>query len=148
LEIPNLATQYYDCFFLFDSNRYNRDPGGVAASVQTAVEKFGGEILASRLWDERRLAYPIDGHTKGTYWITYFKMDSLQLKDFNRDCQLNENIMRFLVTRVDPRLVETLVAHALGKPTTTAPRADEAEAVAVGVADELDAEEEFESDEE
>ncbi len=108
-----MATQYYDCFFLFDSNRYNRDPGGVAASVQTSVEKFGGEILASRLWDERRLAYPINGHSKGTYWITYFKMDSLQLKDFNRDCQLNENIMRFLVTRVDPRLVDTLVAHAL-----------------------------------
>jgi small subunit ribosomal protein S6 len=130
-----LATQYYDCFFLFDSNRYNRDPGGVAASVQQAVEKFGGEILASRLWDERRLAYPINGHTKGTYWITYFKMDSLQLKDFNRDCQLNENIMRFLVTRVDPRLIETLVAHALGK-VTAPPRTEEA--VAVGVVDDLD----------
>ena len=130
-----MATQYYDCFFLFDSNRYNRDPGGVAASVQQAVEKFGGEILASRLWDERRLAYPINGHTKGTYWITYFKMDSLQLKDFNRDCQLNENIMRFLVTRVDPRLIETLVAHALGK-VTAPPRTEEA--VAVGVVDDLD----------
>lgn len=133
-----MATQYYDCFFLFDSNRYNRDPGGVAGSVQASVEKFGGEILASRLWDERRLAYPINGHTKGTYWITYFKMDSLQLKDFNRDCQLNENIMRFLVTRVDPRLVDTLVAHALGK-ITAPPRSEEP--VAVGVADELDGEE-------
>lgn len=139
------TTHYYDCFFLFDSNRYNRDPGGVAASVQQAVEKFGGEILASRLWDERRLAYPIDGHTKGTYWITYFKMDPLQLKQFNRDCQLNENIMRFLVTRVDPRLVDTLVAHALGK--VAAPRAEDA--VAVGVADELDGEEgEFDAEDE
>ena len=132
------TTHYYDCFFLFDSNRYNRDPGGVAASVQQAVEKLGGEILASRLWDERRLAYPIDGHTKGTYWITYFKMDPLQLKQFNRDCQLNENIMRFLVTRVDPRLVDTLVAHALGK-VSAPPRSEET--VAVGVADELDGEE-------
>ncbi|MFO1066149.1 MAG: 30S ribosomal protein S6 [Pirellulales bacterium] len=143
-----MATQTYDCFFLFDSNRYNRDPGGVAASVQASVEKFGGEILASRLWDERRLAYPIDGHTKGTYWITYFKMDSLQLKDFNRDCQLNENIMRFLVTRVDPRLVETLVAHALGKPSSLAPRAEDADAVGVAVGDEVDGEEEFDAEEE
>ncbi len=61
-------------------------------------------------------------------------MDSLQLKDFNRDCQLNENIMRFLVTRVDPRLVETLVAHALGK-ITAPPRSEEP--VAVGVVDDL-----------
>lgn len=141
-----MATQYYDCFFLFDSNRYNRDPGGVAASVQDAVTKFGGEILASRLWEERRLAYLINGQSKGTYWITYFKMDPLQLKEFTHDCKLNENIMRMLVTRVDPRLVETLVAHALGKPTHTTVRDVDRAVVAVGPLDE-DLEE-FDADEE
>jgi small subunit ribosomal protein S6 len=137
----NLATHYYDCFFLFDSNRYNRDPGGVAATVQDTITKFGGEILASRLWEERRLAYPINGQSKGTYWITYFKMDSLRLKEFDRDCKLNENLLRYLVTKVDPRLVDTLVAHALGKVPHAAQR--EAEPVAVGA---IDDEEEFDSE--
>ena len=140
-----MATQNYDCFFLFDSNRYNRDPGGVAASIQNAISKFGGEILASRLWEERRLAYPIKGQSKGTYWITYFKMDSLQLKEFERDCKLNENILRYLVTRIDPRLVDTLVAHALGKISHAPAREIEAVPVAVGAID--DELEEFDSDE-
>lgn len=140
-----MATQYYDCFLLFDSNRYNRDPGGVAATVQNAVTKLGGEILASRLWEERRLAYPINGQSKGTYWISYFKMDSLKLKDFDRDCKLNENLLRYLVTRVDPRLVETLVDHALGKVTQMPVRDVQTQAVAVGAMDE---DEEFDSDEE
>ncbi len=139
-----MATQNYDCFFLFDSNRYNRDPGGVAATIQDAVVKFGGEMLASRLWEERRLAYPIKGQSKGTYWITYFKMDSLKLKEFERDCKLNENILRYLVTRIDPRLVDTLVAHAQGKITHSPAR--EVEPVAVGAID--DELEEFDSDEE
>ncbi|MCA9128156.1 MAG: 30S ribosomal protein S6 [Planctomycetales bacterium] len=125
-----MATQCYDCFFLFDSNKYNRDPGGVAASVQNAIEELGGEILASRLWEERKLAYPIDGHNKGTYWITYFNLETDKLVELNRNCQLNGNIMRFLITKVDPRLVETLVAHALG--TAEPERRVEIEPVSVG----------------
>ena len=87
-----MARQCYDCFFLFDSNKYNRDPGGVVASVQQAIEEQEGEILASRLWEERKLAYPINGQNKGTYWITYFKMEGTRLAEFNRTCQLNESI--------------------------------------------------------
>lgn len=128
-----MANQCYDCFFLFDSNKYNRDPGGVAAAVQKTIEDLGGEILASRLWEERKLAYPINGHNKGTYWITYFNFDGTKLPAFNRTCQLNDSIMRFLVTKVDPRLVDALVGHALG--TTVAPEegdAEEPETVAAG----------------
>lgn len=137
-----MATQCYDCFFLFDSNKYNRDPGGISGAVHKVIEELGGEILASRLWEERKLAYPINGHNKGTYWITYFNMDTSKLTEFNRACQLNESIMRFLITKVDPRLVDTLVAHALGK-SDSAPREEQGVPVAVGVGgDDLDDEEE------
>lgn len=110
-----MSTQCYDCFFLFDSNKYNRDPGGVSAKVHKVIEDLGGEILASRMWEERKLAFPINGHGKGTYWICYFNMNTLKLTEFNRTCKLDENILRHLVIKVDPRLVETLVAHTLGK---------------------------------
>lgn len=113
-----MATQCYECFFLFDSNKYNRDPGGVSGEVQQLIVELGGEILASRLWEERKLAYPINGHNKGTYWLTYFKFDTQKLVEFNRTCQLNENIMRHLVTKVDPRLIDALVAHTLGTATS------------------------------
>jgi small subunit ribosomal protein S6 len=119
-----LPATCYDCFFLFDSNKYNRDPGGVIAEVHKVIEDLGGEILASRLWEERKLAYPIDGHMKGTYWISYFNMEGIRLPEFNRACQLNESIMRCLVTKVDPRLVEPLVAHALGKGEMPRPDLD------------------------
>ena len=69
-------------------------------------------MLASRLWEERRLAYPIDGHRKGTYWLTYFKLDSNQLVALNRQCHLSESIVRTLFLKVDPRIVDVLVEHA------------------------------------
>ena len=45
-----------------------------SAQIPSTVEQFGGKMLASRLWEERRLAYPIKGHRKGTYWLTYFQL--------------------------------------------------------------------------
>jgi small subunit ribosomal protein S6 len=119
---------------LFDSNRYARDPGGCAAAIQDAITAVGGEILVSRLWAEQKLAYPIKGHQKGTYWLIYFDLDTLKLKEINRTYQLNESLLRWLFTKIDPRLVEALVAHAKGKASLPRPEiaVAEEEPVAVG----------------
>ena len=134
----------YECLFLFDSNHYARDPGGIAGSVQSLVTDLGGEILVSRLWAEQRLAYPIKGHNKGTYWLAYFTLDSLKLKELNRACQLNESLLRFLVTRVDPRLVNALVAHAQEKVVVPIDQALRQPVAAAVGADEEDVESEDE----
>jgi small subunit ribosomal protein S6 len=110
-----LASNVYECLLILDSNRYARDPGGVSGQIPQIVEKCGGETLASRLWNEQKLAYPINGQRKGTYWLTFFRMESQKVVDFNRECQLSESILRNLTTKVEPRLVETLVAHAKGE---------------------------------
>ncbi|MCA9123286.1 MAG: 30S ribosomal protein S6 [Planctomycetaceae bacterium] len=114
-----MAQNFYECLYILDSNRYARDPNGISASIPEMIEGLEGEVLASRLWNEQRLAYPINGQRKGTYWLTYFRLDSTRLSEFNRACQLNENILRNLTLKVDPRLIDALVAHALGK--TVAP---------------------------
>jgi small subunit ribosomal protein S6 len=131
--------------FLFDSNHYARDPGGIANSVQSMITDLGGEILVSRLWAEQRLAYPINGHQKGTYWLAYFKLDTLKLKELNRTCQLNESLLRFLFTRVDARLIDALVAHAQEKVVVPI---DQIERQTVGAAVGAEEEEETEGEEE
>jgi small subunit ribosomal protein S6 len=110
-----MAAAVYECLFLLDSNRYARDPHGLPNQINELIGKIGGEILVSRMWAEQKLAYQIKGHKKGVYWLTYFRADSQKLTAFNRACQLNENILRHLALRVDPRLVQTLVAHASGE---------------------------------
>ncbi len=120
-----LASNVYECMFILDSNRYSRDPNGIAGQIPTMIEESGGEVLASRLWNEQRLAYPIQGQRKGSYWLTYFRMETEKVTEFNRACRLNDNVLRNLTLRVDPRLVDTLVAHARGE---VVPAADEAAA--------------------
>ena len=109
-----MATQnVYEGMFILDSNRYARDAAGVAAQIPSTVEQLGGKILASRLWEERRLAYPIKGRRKGTYWLTYFRLDGDKVTDLTRQFQLNENVVRSLFLKIDPRIVDAMVEHAL-----------------------------------
>ena len=116
-----MASNVYEGMFLLDSNRYARDPNAISKQIDQMVAECGGEMLASRLWSEQKLAYPIEGHRKGTYWLTYFRMDSLKQVDLNRACKLNENVLRNLIIKIDDRLVDTLVEHAKGTSTAAAP---------------------------
>ena len=50
--------------FILDSNRFGRDPDTVSNQIPVMIEKLGGEMLVSRLWEERRLAYPIKGQQR------------------------------------------------------------------------------------
>jgi small subunit ribosomal protein S6 len=103
----------YEGMFILDSGKYSRDPGAVADQINQLITQAGGTVLAARLWDERKLAYPIKGHKKGVYWLTYFTMPSANLTGFERQCQLTEEIIRQLVLKVDAKIADALVQHAL-----------------------------------
>ena len=109
-----MTLNVYEGMFILDSNRYARDPAKVSGGVSELVEQQGGEMLVSRLWNEQKLAYPVKGHRKGTYWLTYFRMDSTRLSDLNHPCKLNGDILRSLVLKIDPRLVDAMVEHTAG----------------------------------
>jgi small subunit ribosomal protein S6 len=133
-----LAENAYEGLFIFDSNRYARDPAGVSGQIASLIGKHKGTILASRLWEERRLAYPINGQRKGTYWLTYFRLDSLELEALRSECRINESILRELILKVDPRIVDALVSHAQTATEAAKPRRTPAPATAAAVPDDLE----------
>lgn len=103
----------YEGMFLLDSTK-------VAVSWDTSVQhvhdiltKHKSDIVASRQWDERRLAYAVEGHKKGTYLLTYFRTDGANLKDIFADCHLSDVILRELILKVPPKLVDHLVNQAM-----------------------------------
>jgi small subunit ribosomal protein S6 len=98
--------------FLLDTNKVAGDVNAAAQQIRGVLERNQAEILASRPWDERRLAYPVKGHKKGLYYLTYFRMDGKNLLNVERDLALNETVLRSLVLRIDPKHVETLLAIA------------------------------------
>ncbi|MDR1923366.1 MAG: 30S ribosomal protein S6 [Planctomycetaceae bacterium] len=107
-----MAQNVYEGLFILDPDVYAKSPEEVSGQISALVEQSTGEVLLSRLWDERKLAYPIKGHKRGTYWLAYFSLDPVKVKELTRQFQLSGNVIRFLILKVDRRLVDTLVEHA------------------------------------
>src|SRR5690348_5091542 len=94
-----------ECMFQLDTNRVAGDVSAAAKQLHTVLERNQAEVLASRPWDERRLSCPIKGHKKGLYYLTYFRTVGKNIPGIERDCALNEMILRTLILNIDPKLV-------------------------------------------
>jgi small subunit ribosomal protein S6 len=117
--------------FLLDSTKVAVSWDESVKHVHDILAKHQSEIVASRQWDERRLAYPVEGHKKGTYLLTYFKADGSALKEIVADCHLSDVILRELILKVHPKLIDHLVTQAMtstpGQEDEERPRRDEDE---------------------
>ena len=89
--------------FLLDSTKAAAAWDDTVKHVHDILTKHHSEIVASRQWDERRLAYSVDGHKKGTYLLTYFRTGGENLKDIVADCKLSDVILRELVLQGAPQ---------------------------------------------
>jgi small subunit ribosomal protein S6 len=107
-----MAQNTYECMFLLDTNKVSGDVPAAAKQLHAILEKNKAEVLASRPWDERRLCYPVKGHKKGLYYLTYFRAEGKNLINIERDVALNEMVLRSMVIRIDPKLVETMLTLA------------------------------------
>lgn len=121
-----MSVQTYEAMFLLDSTRASANWDESVAQVHEILTRQKAEIVATRQWDERKLAYAVDSHRKGTYLLTYFKVDSLALPAINHDCRLNELILREMILKVPAKLVEPLIQAAMNStPSVEDERAEE-----------------------
>jgi small subunit ribosomal protein S6 len=113
----------YEGMFLLDSTKVAVNWDDAVQHVHDILRKHnaeivsldnqGTEIQASRQWDERRLAYPVEGQKKGTYLLTYFRAEGANIKEIEADCRLSDLILRDLILKVHPKLVDHLVNQAM-----------------------------------
>lgn len=105
----------YEGMFLLDTNKYAANPQGVSGEVLAILERVGAKILATRPWQDGKLAYAVDGHRKGLHFLVYFSMDSLKLHEVDRLVKFNETILRHIVIKLPVALIEPMLAMATGK---------------------------------
>jgi len=76
--------------------------------VQAALERSaraiaagGGQIVKQAPWGRRRLAYPIDHHREGSYYVILFEAPATAIAELERGLLISEEVLRHLVTRVE-----------------------------------------------
>lgn len=89
----------YEGMFLLDAGKADFEEA--AAPLRDVLARAQAETLAMKPWDERRLAYEINGRRRALYVLTYFKVDAARLDALNHDIQLEERILRALILSAD-----------------------------------------------
>ena len=98
----------YEALFLVDSVEAASDWDGINESIKKSLDKVEADIVSIRKWDERPLAYEIEGKRRGTYILVYFNVDGNKISTLEREIQLSERIMRVLILRGDHLTEESI----------------------------------------
>lgn len=69
--------------------------------IQTGIKERGGEILKIHDQGRKRLAYEIEGHKEGHYFIIYFNLKTSGISELWQEYHLNEDLVRFITLRAD-----------------------------------------------
>jgi len=67
------------------------------------LKTLGAEVTKVDNWGRRRLAYDIRKQREGTYAVFDVSAEPSMVKEFERQVGLNENVLRYVSTRVPIR---------------------------------------------
>ena len=121
----------YEMIYIIDADLEEAARKELIEKVSTLITNNGGEIeKVDETWGKRRLAYAIDYKTEGWYVLVNFKAPVELPRELERNLQINENVLRYLVIKlvekkhsVKPRAERPAPVAA---PAEEAPAAEEA----------------------
>ncbi|GER85586.1 MAG: 30S ribosomal protein S6 [Thermogemmatispora sp.] len=129
--------------------------------IEQIVTAHDGQVVRVNYWGRRRLAYPIEHHRDGIYVFVDMSVSPETLPELDRTLKVSEEVLRHLIKRRDPRVVQKereayAAASAAGATPAPAPASvaseelagasAEAGVAAVGSAPEAEAEAEAPAD--
>lgn len=69
--------------------------------IQAGITNHGGEIKKVHEQGRRRLAYDIEGHREGYYYLLYFTAPTPAIAELWQEYHLNEDLIRFITLRAE-----------------------------------------------
>jgi len=83
--------------------------------IQNGITTCGGEILKIHDQGRRRLAYEVDGHREGYYYLLYFNAPTPAISELWQEYHLNEDLIRFITLRAE-KVMEKIEFKSLEEP--------------------------------
>lgn len=129
----------YEAIYILDPSLMDEEVEHICDHFEGVVEEAGGEVLGTRDFRTRRLAYQIDGYTHGTYKLLYFFGTGATVEEIRQEMSIRQPIIRSRVfvanpqaivggMRTDEEIAAAEAAEAAAAAEAEAARAAEAEA--------------------
>lgn len=117
----------YEIMVIFDPRLTEEDVAGLLTRLPDILGGLGAQVGKVESWGKRRLTFEIRKQREGTYAVIEAQAEPAAIKEFERQLRLNEQVLRFVSTRVPVRK----------RARAAAKRQEEAQAPAVAAAEEV-----------
>lgn len=93
----------YEVLVIVDPRPTDEEVAALLEQLGEQLKTLGAEVTKVDNWGKRRLAYDIRKQREGTYAVFDVSAEPSMVKEFERQVGLNENVLRYVSTRVPIR---------------------------------------------
>ena len=91
----------YEGMYIFNASLSEEAMKKALERISSSIEGYGGEIHKVHEQGRKKLAYQIDGHKQGQYFLLYFSVIPSAILEMWKEYQLNEDLIRFMTMRTE-----------------------------------------------
>ncbi|WP_342513864.1 30S ribosomal protein S6 [Sporosarcina sp. FSL K6-1522] len=91
----------YEIMYIIRPTVEDEAKKALIARFDEILTSNGAEIIESKEWGKRRLAYEIDDLREGFYQLVKANAGTEAVNEFTRLANINEDILRHMVVRLD-----------------------------------------------
>lgn len=97
-----LKPNYYETLYVVRPDLKEEELEKIQSKLPEFINSHEGEILRSDKWADRELAYEIQDHKRGTYYILVFKALPTAMKEIEKHLRFyNTDVLRFMTVKIE-----------------------------------------------
>ena len=94
-----MRNRRYETVFMLPADLEEARTQEILGRLDAVLERSGGILVRREDWGVRKLAYEINRHTKGRYFLTDFVGEPKIVAELERNIKMIESILRFLTVK-------------------------------------------------
>lgn len=91
----------YEVMYIVNAGLEDQPRAELIERFASLITREGGTIDKQDEWGKRRLAYPINDMNEGYYVLLRIKAPVELPRELERNLQISEDVIRYLVTKVE-----------------------------------------------
>ena len=93
----------FELIYIIPAKVEEAEKKAVIEQVNQLVTTVGGNITDHNNWMTRKLSYPINHIRQGVFMLAHLELPNDAMDKLRKELEINENIIRYLITKVDTR---------------------------------------------
>jgi len=94
---------HYETMILLKPSLTDEEVNGMTEKLNALIARLGGQVTHLASWGKKKLAYEINKEKKAIYLVFRIDAEGTLVKEFERACRLDEQVMRLMTVAVDPQ---------------------------------------------